>query len=132
MEYNKAVKAVQDKVAELVERNNKAREEYSSKNDKVSTAYIYQHMIGTPDQIYIPGQDSYNGNAVMEYYKGLYKTTDDVEVKATVVKSISNEDAKEDTKKAVLSSYRAMSASNKALAAFLDQVIDINVMLGNC
>jgi hypothetical protein len=132
MEYNKAVKAVQDKVAELVERNNKAREEYSSKNGKVSTAYIYQHMIGTPDQIYIPGQDSYNGNAVMEYYKALYKTTGDVEVKATVVKSISNEDVKEDTKKAVLGSYKAMTASNKALAAFLDQVIDINVMLGNC
>ena len=85
MEYKAAVNAVRSTITGLVEANNSVREQYQAYNKESGTAYAYQHMIGTPDQIYIPGQTSYNGNSVLNFFKKHY--TNVKNVKHTVVKN---------------------------------------------
>jgi hypothetical protein len=117
--YAKAVLDLQSKVSRLANANRKAREVYQANNKEgSSTKYKYQNLIGTPDQIYTPGEEKYNGDKVLDYFDGRYSTVTGIGVDS--MSGVNTESATDQHARHVFIMRQYDNLGDKELTAYLE------------
>jgi hypothetical protein len=83
-----------------------------------STKYKYQNLIGTPDQIYTPGEEKYNGDKVLDYFDGRYGTVTGIGVDS--MSGVNTESATDQHARLALIMHQYDNLGDKELTAYLE------------
>jgi hypothetical protein len=129
--YEKAVLDLQSKIARLADANRKAREVYQANNKEGSTTkYKYQNLIGTPDQIYTPGEEKYNGDKVLDYFDGRYSTVTGIGVDS--MSGVNAEPTTDIQARYAFIMHQYNSLGDKELIAYLEENFKVENIIRGC